>query len=233
MKHLAIIPARSGSKGLPHKNIKKLGGIPLIGHTITAAKNSGQFSCIHLSTDSPEYAKIGAQFGADVPFLRDAALAADHAGSWDTARWTAEQFQKMGQHFDTIALLQPTSPLRTADDIARAYRLFLEKEANAVVSVCETEHSPLWSNTLPEDLSMEHFEDPSLSELPRQKLPVYYRINGAIYIVRTDFLFSGKPIYGERSYACIMDKKHSVDIDDALDFLLAEAVLNDMRQQNT
>lgn len=230
MKHLAIIPARSGSKGLPHKNIKKLCGIPLIGHTILAAKESGQFSCVHLSTDSSEYAAIGKEFGADVSFLRTPALAVDQAGSWDVARWTAEQFQEKGLRFDTIALLQPTSPLRTARDILQAYRLFLEKEANMVVSVCEPDHPPLWSNTLPEDLSMEHFENPALSDIPRQQLPVYYRMNGAIYIVKTEFLFSGKPMYSERSYAYIMDKKHSVDIDDELDFLVAETVLRTMQK---
>lgn len=197
-----------------------------MGHTIRAARDFGRFSCIHLSTDSEDYANIGRQLGADVPFLREAELASDQAGSWDVVRWVVKQFQERGQRFDTVALLQPTSPLRTADDIEGAYGLFLEKEANMVVSVCEMEHSPLWSNTLPEDLSMEQFEDPALSDIPRQELPVYYRMNGAIYIARTDFLFSGKPVYGERSYAYLMDRENSVDIDDELDFLVAETILN-------
>lgn len=225
MNNLAVIPARSGSKGLKHKNIKKLNGIPLLGYSIAAAKESGQFSCIHLSTDSEEYAGIGEEFGADASFLREESLAADHAGSWDVVRWVIEQYEKRGMRFDTVTLLQPTSPLRKADDIAGAYRLFEEKDANIVVSVCEMEHSPLWSNTLPEDLSMENFEDEAVSNTPRQKLPVYYRMNGAIYIVKKEFLFSGRPIYGERSFAYIMDKKSSIDIDDELDFLLAETIL--------
>ena len=230
MKHLAVIPARSGSKGLKHKNIMKLGGIPLMGYSIRAAQESGMFSCVHLSTDSQDYADIGKEFGADVSFLRDAFLASDHAGSWDVVRWVVEQFQKRGLCFDTVALLQPTSPLRSAKDIETAYRLFLEREANMVVSVCEMDHSPLWSNTLPEDLSMEQFENPALSDLPRQGLPVYYRMNGAIYVARTEFLFSGKPIYGERSFDCIMDKERSIDIDDELDFLLAESILRYQQQ---
>lgn len=226
MKNLAIIPARSGSKGLKHKNIKLLGGIPLMGHTIAAAQKSRQFACVHLSTDSREYAQIGKELGADVSFLRASELASDHAGSWDMARWVLKQFQEQGIYFDTAALLQPTSPLRRAEDITAAYRLFQEKQANMVISVCEMEHSPLWSNTLPEDLSMEQFEDPALSDVPRQELPIYYRMNGAIYIANTKFLFSGKPIYGERSYAYVMDRKHSMDIDDEMDFLTAETVLN-------
>lgn len=224
-KNLAVIPARSGSKGLKHKNIKKLGGIPLIGHTITAAQESGLFTCVHLSTDSQEYAEIGREFGADVSFLRETGLASDHAGSWDVVRWVLRQFKERGMYFDTAALLQPTSPLRTAGDITAAYRLFQEKDANIVVSVCEMEHSPLWSNTLPMDLSMENFEDPALSDTPRQELPAYYRMNGAIYIVNTEFLFSEKPIYGERSFAYIMDQKRSMDIDNELDFLVAETIL--------
>ncbi len=229
MNNLAVIPARSGSKGLKHKNLKQLNGIPLLGHTIIAAQKSEMFSCVHLSTDSQEYAETGMEYGADASFLRDAALATDSAGSWDVVRWVVEKFEERGRCFDTIALLQPTSPLRMAADISKAYRLFVQKEANMVVSVCEMDHSPLWSNTLPEDLSMEEFEDPSLSDTPRQELPTYYRMNGAIYIVKTDFLFSGKPIYGERSYAYIMDKKRSIDIDDELDFLLAETILNSIQ----
>lgn len=231
MRHLAVIPARSGSKGLKHKNIKRLDGIPLMGHSVIAAQRSGQFSCIHVSTDSKEYAEIGTELGADASFLRSSALAGDQVGSWDVVRWVVEQFREKGQCFDTVALLQPTSPLRTGDDIKAAYRLFMEKSANTVVSVCEMDHSPLWSNTLPEDLSMENFEDPSLSDTPRQALPVYYRMNGAIYIVKTDFLFSGRPIYGERSYAYIMDRKRSIDIDDELDFLQAELILKQTRLQ--
>ncbi|GFI30254.1 N-acylneuraminate cytidylyltransferase [Lachnospiraceae bacterium] len=225
LKNLAVIPARSGSKGLKHKNIKKLGGIPLMGHTIAAAKESGQFACVHLSTDSSEYAQIGKELGADVSFLREPELSSDHAGSWEVVRWVVKQFQERGMYFDTAALLQPTSPLRTADDITAAYRLFREKKANMVVSVCEMEHSPLWSNTLPADLSMENFEDPALSDTPRQELPVYYRMNGAVYIADTEFLFSGKPIYGKRSFAYLMDQKRSMDIDSEWDFLMAETVL--------
>ena len=91
-----------------------------------------------------------------------------------------------------------------------------------VSSVCEMEHSPLWSNTLPEDLSMENFEDERIAFLPRQSLPVYYRENGAIYLIKTEHLFSGKNIYKEKCYAYIMDARHSIDIDGELDFQIAE-----------
>ena len=225
MNNLAIIPARSGSKGLKNKNIKELNGVPLIAYSIQAALNSQKFLNVHLSTDSIEYAEIGKKFGADASFLRDKSLATDQAGSWDVVRWVVEQYEKMGKKIDTVALLQPTSPLRSTEDINNAYELFIKKDANIVVSVCEMEHSPLWSNILPEDLSMETFEDNVISNTPRQELPTYYRMNGAIYIVKRDFIFSEKPIYSERSFAYIMDKEASVDIDDELDFLLAETII--------
>lgn len=94
-----------------------------------------------------------------------------------------------------------------------------------VSSVCEMEHSPLWSNTLPEDLSMENFEEESLAFLPRQSLPVYYRENGAIYIVRTQHLFTAPNIYKDGCYAYIMEQSHSVDIDGEMDFAIAQTVL--------
>lgn len=127
LKHIAIIPARSGSKGLKDKNIKLLAGKPMVAYTIEAAKQSGIFDCVHVSTDSDEYARIAREYGADVPFLRSDELSSDTAGSWDVVRWTMAQYAKLGQVFDCVTLLQPTSPLRTDEDIQNAYRLLQEK----------------------------------------------------------------------------------------------------------
>ena len=159
MKHLAVITARSGSKGLKDKNIKLLEGKPLLVYSIEAARQSGKFDCIHVSTDSEKYAQIAREHGADVPFLRDAALATDTAGTWDVLRAVVQQYAAIGQQFDTITLLQPTSPLRDAADIKMAFEIFEEKNAQSVVSVCEAEHSPLLCNTLKEDQSMCGFVD--------------------------------------------------------------------------
>ena len=106
MKHLAVITARSGSKGLKDKNIKLLEGKPLLVYSIEAARQSGKFDCIHVSTDSEKYAQIAREHGADVPFLRDAALATDTAGTWDVLRAVVQQYAAIGQQFDTITLLQ-------------------------------------------------------------------------------------------------------------------------------
>ena len=225
MTSIAIIPARSGSKGLPDKNIKLLHDKPLLAYSIEAAEKSGLFDCIHVSTDSERYEQIAREYGADVPFLRNEELSGDTAGSWDVVRWVLRQYAARGQRFDIVTLLQPTSPLREAEDIKQAYHLFEEKAADAVVSVCEMDHSPLWSNTLPEDGRMDGFLD-QVADAGRQQLPTYYRINGAIYMLRTALLAEGAPgLYREGTYAYVMPKERSVDIDDALDFAIAETIL--------
>ena len=225
MKHIAVIPARSGSKGLKDKNIKDLNGKPLLAYSIEAAQKSGKFDTIHVSTDSEHYAEISREYGADVPFLRSAELASDTSSTWDAMRFVLESYRDIGKEFDTITVLQPTSPMRTAEDINGAFQLFTEKDANMISSVCEMEHSPLWSNTLPKDLSMKDFEDEKVAFIPRQSLPVYYRENGAIYLMKTTHLFSEENIYKNKCYAYIMEQAHSVDIDGKVDFLIAETLM--------
>lgn len=224
MRSIAIIPARSGSKGLKDKNIKLLDGKPMMAYTIEAAKKSRIYDCVHVSTDSENYARIAKEFGADVPFLRSDSLSGDTAGSWDVVKWTLEQYQKLGQVFDMVTLLQPTSPLRTETDIQNAYQIFQKKQADAVVAVCEMDHSPLWSNTLPKDGSMNGFLDHA-ANVGRQKLPSYYRINGAIYIIKVSLLEHEIALYKEGTYAYIMPKERSIDIDDEFDFTIAEIVI--------
>ena len=231
MKKIAIIPARSGSKGLKDKNIRELGGKPLLAYTVEAAWQTGLFDTIHVSTDSEIYAEIARQYGADVPFLRNEETASDSASTWDAVRFVLEEYKKQGLQFDVIAVLQPTSPLRTADDILGAFHFFEKKEANMISSVCEMEHSPLWSNTLPDDLSMEMFEDEAVALLPRQSLPTYYRENGAIYIIKKEHLLLGGNIYKNRCFAYIMEQRHSVDIDGELDFIVAETIMETLKSR--
>ena len=138
-----------------------------------------------------------------------------------------------GQEFELVTLLQPTSPMRDAEDIRNAYGIFEEKQADAVVGVCEMDHSPLWSNTLPEDASMNGFLD-RVANIGRQSLPSYYRINGAIYMLKTEMLAQENAgLYREGTYAYIMPKERSIDIDDAFDFKIAEALLLCDEQEST
>lgn len=224
MSSIAIIPARSGSKGLQDKNIKLLCGKPLLYYSVEAALNSNVFDCVHVSTDSEKYAEIAQGCGADIPFLRCQEFASDIADSWDVVRFVLKQYKQLGQTFDMVTLLQPTSPLRDANDIRAAYRLFGEKKAEAVVSVSEAEHSPLLMNTLDASLSLNGFIN--LNEVGRrQSMPPYYQINGAIYMVKTYILDNISDLYGERSYAYIMSREKSIDIDSMVDFKVAEIIL--------
>lgn len=224
MKHIAIIPARSGSRGLKDKNIKLLKGKPLMAYTIEAAVQSKLFDCVHVSTDSSLYADIARKCGADVPFLREEELAQDTSSTWDTLRSVIKKYQAYGREFDLVTLLQPTSPLRDASDICQAYAIFCKKKADAVISVCPLEHSIQICNKLGEDHSMYQFLDSNLVGA-RQAAETFYRINGAIYIQKTKMLMAHENLYNEKSYAYIMDKRHSIDIDDAFDFQMAEMVL--------
>lgn len=224
MKNIAIIPARSGSKGLKDKNIKELDKKPMMAYTIEAALASEMFDCVHVSTDSGAYADIARAYGADVPFLRASELAKDHTSTWDALRYAVLQYKELGREFDLVTLLQPTSPLRGAEDIRGAMRVFQEKNADAVISVCELEHSIRICNTLGENESMYRFLD-SNKVGARQAFAPYYRINGAIYIQKTQMLMNKENLYNERSYAYVMDKLHSIDIDDAFDFAVAEMAL--------
>ena len=225
MRNIAIIPARSGSKGLKDKNIKLLNGKPLIAYTIDVAIASGVFDVIFVSTDSIKYAEIAKACGASVPFLRSDELSSDTARTWDVVKDVLEHYKKQGDEFDTVALLQPTSPLRKNEDIKLGYSLMNRKRANAIVGVCEVDHSPLWCNTIPEDGSLDNFLRKDLLGLPRQSLPSYYRINGALYITKVDYLMNTDDIYQSSCYACIMKKEHSIDIDDEMDFMIASTLL--------
>lgn len=223
-RFLAIIPARSGSKGLKDKNIKNLNGKPLIAHTIEAANQSGVFNDIVVSTDSEEYANISIDHGATVPFLRPAEMASDSSSSIDTIIYTINQLKKGNISYDYFVLLQPTSPLRDAKDIKNAINLLFERKALSLVSVCKTEHSPLIMNTLNKSLAMDNFLSNEFNKR-RQELPEYYRVNGAIYLSEVKHFLQCKNFYNKGSFAYVMDQKNSIDIDSEIDFELAKILM--------
>lgn len=227
MKNLAIIPARSGSKGLKDKNIKDLNGKPLIAYSIEAALESQCFETVMVSTDSEQYANIARAYGAEVPFLRSKTTASDTASSWDAVHEVLDEYQKIKREFQTFCLLQPTSPLRTSQDIKNAYQLFVDRAAHAVVSVCEAEHSPLWCGQLPENLELANFIKPEALKR-RQDTGKFYRLNGAIYIVDVNKFMTEKSFYPcqKESYAYIMSQEKSIDIDTELDFRIASMIIS-------
>lgn len=224
MKNLAIIPARSGSKGLPDKNIKILHGKPLLAYSVEAALQSGMFNTVHVSTDSEQYAEIAKSYGADVPFLRSKKNSSDTASSWDTVLEVLEQYLNRGKDFDNTMLLQPTSPLRTSDDITAAFALMEEKKANSIVSVCRADYPPVYYHVLSDNGLITDFIRGS-EDQRRQDMSTFFRVNGAIFLTNTAFFLAHRNIYCSSCFAYIMDKKRSVDIDDELDFFFTEAML--------
>ncbi len=231
-KILAIIPARGGSKRLPGKNIKNLGGKPLIAWTIEAAIESNLFDEIMVNTDSKEIAKEAQKFGASTPFIRPEKLASDTASSLDMVKHTLEYYKEQGSRFTTVILLQPTSPLRTSNDIINAYQLFDKKNATSVLSVCEVDHPTSWCNTLNKSLSMKGFIKPSISKNRSQDFDSEYRLNGAIYIWNVNTFLESNDTIIEPSFASIMPRERSIDIDEEIDFIIASALIDKLKHKN-
>ena len=218
---LAIIPARGGSKRLPRKNILDLCGKPLISWSIEAALKSKYISKVVVSSDDEEILNISSNFGADI-IKRPYELANDTATTFDAIKHTIDNLEE----YEYVVLLQPTSPLRNEKHIDEAIELLEEKQADAIVSVCEMDHSPLWSNTLPKDGNMNNFLRDEVLNKRSQDLEKYYRVNGAIYICKTDKLLENKSFFlKDNIFAYIMDRKSSIDIDEEIDFLFAQRVI--------
>lgn len=224
---LAVIPARGGSKGLPGKNIRELAGKPLIAWSIEAGRQSRYVDQLTISTDSPAIARVAREWGGDVPFLRPAELATDEAKGIDAILHAVRWHRENSQVFDLILVLQPTSPLRTAEDIDRAIELLFEKNASAIVSVCPTDHHPWLANTLPEGGSMKEFLRPEVQNTNRQSLPNFYRLNGAIYLADISFLEETCTFIADGTIAFPMAAEKSIDIDNLLDFKLAGILLSE------
>ncbi len=228
MKIIAIIPARSGSKGLPDKNIKSVCGRPLMDYTIKAAIDSECFETVMVSTDSEKYAEIAKKCGADVPFMRSATTAGDKAGSWDVVREILNNYKKKGIIYDYVALLQPTSPLRSVVDIRMAVKMLDADSVNNVVSVTETEHPVQWCFTLPADLEMLEYAKSPYNNMRRQDLIKHYQENGAIYLVNANKIINDDyNLYEDKCFAYIMPRERSIDIDTKLDLIVLKAIIEE------
>ena len=225
MRNIAIIPARSGSKGLKDKNIIELNGKPLMAYTIEAALKSKCFDTVMVSTDSRKYAKIAEEYGAEVPFLRSKENSSDGSSPWDVMEEVLNEYKKLGKEFDTFCLLQPTSPLRDEKDIKKAYKELEDKKANAVVSMCELECAIHLVNKLPKSLSMKDFINDRQYNKRRQEIEPYYRFNGALYISKVKSFLKHKNIYNDKCYAYIMDRSRSYDVDDRSDLKIVESLM--------
>lgn len=229
---VALIPARGGSKRLPKKNIKLLDGKPLIAWSIECAKKSQYVDQIIVSTDSQQIKDISENYGANVPFIRPDYLSNDTATTYDVLQHTIESLA-LNKPNILLVLLQPTSPLRTTEELDKAIEYFIQKNALGVVSVSEMEHSPLWANVLPDDNNMLNFLPNNIVGKRSQDLPTYYRINGSIYIYDIESLLKNKKVFfDERVFAFVTVPDTSIDIDTMLDFKIAESILEYKKENN-
>jgi CMP-N,N'-diacetyllegionaminic acid synthase len=216
--YLAIIPARGGSKRLPGKNILDLKGKPLIGYSIEAALESQYVDNVLISSDDDEILKFSQKFEV-IAHKRPHTLSTDTSSTVDVVTYIIERYSE----YDYIVLLQPTSPLRTAKHIDEAIEMIESKNAEAIISVSEMEHSPLWSSTLSHNKSMRDFIKDEIKNKRSQDLEIYYRINGAIYICNSKELTKQQTFFLEDNiFAYIMTRENSIDIDEKIDFELAK-----------
>lgn len=221
---LAIIPARGGSKGLPGKNTKPLLGKPLMAYTIEAALQAKCVTSAVVSTDDEDIARVALQCGAKVPFMRPSELAGDDSPAVDTYLYTIDRWEQLQQSpLQEVIVLLPTCPLRTGTDIDAAVELFTTRQADSVVSYTEEHHPVSWHKWLDNDQRILPMTDTEKLGNRQDYQKTYYP-NGAIYVFRKSLL-QQRVYYTKNSFAYVMPRDRSVDIDTYDDFLLAEFYL--------
>jgi CMP-N,N'-diacetyllegionaminic acid synthase len=226
-----LVPARGGSKGIPGKNIAACGGRPLIGWTCEAATKSARLERTILSTDSDEIARVAREWGIEAPFMRPSELAQDATPSIHVMQHALDWLEKSGADVTALALLQPTSPLRTGAHIDAAVELFAESGADTVVSVVKVPHNFHPSSVMLDDGGwLKPFEGERHAIKRRQDLaPVLARNGPAVLIVSTALVRSGR-LYEDRTRAYLMSAEESVDVDDASDLRYADFLLRSRKQ---
>ncbi len=221
MKLLALIPARGGSKGIPRKNIRNLRGKPLLAWTLEAAQRADGIDQIVVSTEDEEIAAVARAWGASVPFLRPAELARDDTPGIDPVLHAMDQLPDL----DWVLLLQPTSPLRTSEDIEAIVRLCMERGASSAVSVCEVDKHPYWMYRHNSAQRLVPLMDAPTSPR-RQELPPVYALNGALYLARADWLRHERRFVSSDTLAYVMPAERSADIDTPLDWEWVEFLMD-------
>ncbi|MDD2961454.1 MAG: acylneuraminate cytidylyltransferase family protein [Muribaculaceae bacterium] len=225
MKALVIIPARGGSKGIPRKNIKSICGKPLIGYTIEVAKEIANVVDICVSTDDAEIATIAESFGIPVPFIRPDVLSSDTAGSREVMLHAIDFYKEQGKLYDTIILLQPTSPFRNADDVRACIALY-SADIDMVVSVKVAASNPYYNCFECDEDGLLHISKGEGLFTRRQDAPKTWEYNGAVYIINVDSLRKMPLGAFPKRIMYEMPAERSLDIDTPIDLKIAEAVMS-------
>ncbi len=225
-KVLAIIPARSGSKGIPQKNIVDLCGKPLIYYTIIESLKVKRFNRIFVSTDSVEIKDISEEYGVSVPFLRPAEISQDKSLSIDVVLNVLDELsQRYNESYDYVCLLQPTSPLRTSTDIENCLNLILNSDCDSVVSLSLVDEPHPFKMKLIENGCVVPFIPNSDSSVPRQQLPKVYMLNGAIYLSTVSSIKQNKSFFGLKTIPYLMENEKSANINSQFDLELCRLII--------
>lgn len=220
---LAIIPARGGSKGIPRKNIKILAGKPLIAWTIEEAKKSKFIDRLILSSEDDEIIKVAQEWGCEVPFVRPVELARDDTPGIEPV---IHAINTIEEKYDYVVLLQPTSPLKSVDDIDGCIETCLTSCAPSCVSVTEVDQHPHWMYTIDALGCLSPIIQQKKETNCRQDLPSVYVLNGAVYIAQSIFLANERSFLTSMTKAYVMTKERSLDIDEDMDLKLCEILMS-------
>ncbi len=232
MRVLGLIPARGGSKGVPRKNIKPLCGKPLLAYTAEAALASRRLSRVILSTEDEEIAEAGRSYGLETPFLRPTELACDETPMLPVVQHAVRFLEDSGERFDAVCLLQPTNPLRSADDIDACIQLLEISEADAVVTMLPVpaELNPHWVY-FEEAEGWLRLSTGEATPIPRrQELPPAFHREGSVYVTRREVLMEQNSFYGARLMGYVMSAERSVNIDTPEDWQRAEELVSQKSQ---
>jgi CMP-N,N'-diacetyllegionaminic acid synthase len=228
MRILALITARGGSKRLPGKNIRSLGGKPLVVWSIDAVREIPEICDILVSTDAPEIATVCSEAGAYVPWLRPAELASDTAGSVDVALHALNWYETEKGKVDGLILLQPTSPFRSKETVRRGIELFRNNNRQSVIGVSATHAHPMWTLRMEGDYLVPYLEEHGFG-MRSQDLPPAYVWNGVLFLISPEELRERRNFVGLKSTPLIIESsQEAMDIDTEWDWKVAETALNNI-----
>lgn len=227
-KTVAVIPARGGSKGIPRKNLSTVLGKPLIAYTIEAALKAQTLAKVIISTDDDQIRAVSQDYGAEVPFLRPSHLATDTTPGISVLQHAITYLSEHQDYqADMVVCLQPTSPLRSSEDIDAAVKLCLDSGADSVVSLCQAKHHPYWMKKIVDGRVHPFMNENENHYTRRQDLPPVYQLNGALYVTRRKVLLEENSVLGEHTLAYIMPEERSIDIDTPSDLKFAELLIKE------
>jgi len=233
MNILALIPARGGSKGVPRKNIKLLGGRPLLWYTAKAALGVSELTRVVLSTEDEEIAKVGRECGLEVPFLRPAELARDDSPTLPVIQHAVRQLESDNNHFDAVCLLQPTSPFRDTAIIKGCIKLFKEKDADSVITLLPVPErfNPYFMYFKKSSGELKYCMGKNTVAVRRQDVQPAYLREGSVYILRRNIIMDDNSLYGEHIVGYPVVSEKSVNIDSVEDWQLAEEILKERNEK--